>query len=100
MAVVERKVGVASGDGMRLKAASSHPPPAGTYPPSPTQPAIGKSYQEGGIGRGYRAGAGDSCGARRGGVSRARLERNRRRGGIGWRYQVAAGDCEIIRAEC
>ena len=33
MAVVERKVGVASGGGMRLKARLSRPPPAGTYPP-------------------------------------------------------------------
>ena len=30
---MERKVGVASGGGMRLKARLSHPPAAGTYPP-------------------------------------------------------------------
>ena len=33
MAVVGERVGVASGDGMRLKARLSRPPPAGTYPP-------------------------------------------------------------------
>ena len=32
-AVVGRKVGVASGGGMRLKARLSRPPAAGTYPP-------------------------------------------------------------------
>ena len=36
MAVVEGKVGVVSGDGMRLKARLSRPPAAGTYPPVPT----------------------------------------------------------------
>ena len=35
MAVVEGKVGVASGGGMRLKARLSRPPAAGTYPPVP-----------------------------------------------------------------
>ena len=57
-AVMEGKVGVASGGGMRLKARLSRPPAAGTYPPAPTTATIGKNYRERGIGGGYGAGGG------------------------------------------
>ena len=58
MAVVERKVGVASGGGMRLKARLSRPPAAGTYPPGLRPATIGKNYRERRIGEGYGAGDG------------------------------------------
>lgn len=56
--VSEGKMGVVSGDGMRLKARNDRPRPPGTYPPGLRPAAIGKSYRERRIGAGYGAGDG------------------------------------------
>ena len=100
MAVVERKVGVASGDGMRLKARLSRPPAAGTYPPVPTTATIGKSYRQRGN-RGRLSGWELAIVAERGGreYSRARLMNIWRTAGwIGGGYGIRADYEKIIHA--
>ena len=57
-AVVERKVGVASGGGMRLKARLSHPPGCGNLPPGAPPSHDREKLSRGRIGEGYGAGGG------------------------------------------